>query len=335
MTIGTYNTALRLLESSIQVLRAVDDRATLGHALATLGGYYAQCGDQVRARTAFAEAHAIRQQLGSLALMIIIAKFEGPATYLVGDDLTAARILEDGLAVGRQTGYIFTAELFAALGLARSRLGVSSGARQVLAEGIRWNQRITYHLARLQTLEATGLVLGAETWTDQAVQLLGAAAQERVQRGIPLPPAERAIHEVALAVARTALGEGAFAAAWAVGQTLSFAAALDEAEALLTLPAAHSRHTRVDVPAATPARPLAPLLSPAYPAGLSPREVEVLRLIAAGCANQEIAAQLSISPNTVLRHVSHIFAKTNTVNRAAAAVFALRHGLDGPGNGRQ
>ena len=62
---------------------------------------------------------------------------------------------------------------------------------------------------------------------------------------------------------------------------------------------------------------------------------EVLRLIAAGCANQEIAALFSISRNTVLRHVSHILAKTNTGNRAAAAVFALRHGLDGPGNGRQ
>ena len=71
-----------------------------------------------------------------------------------------------------------------------------------------------------------------------------------------------------------------------------------------------------------------------YPAGLSAREVEVLRLIAAGCANHEIAARLSISPDTVLRHVSHIFAKTGTENRAAAAVFALRHGLDTPGDAR-
>ncbi|MFN8514126.1 MAG: LuxR C-terminal-related transcriptional regulator [Chloroflexia bacterium] len=68
----------------------------------------------------------------------------------------------------------------------------------------------------------------------------------------------------------------------------------------------------------------------AYPAGLSAREVEVLRLIVAGKANQAIAAALSISPNTVLRHVTHILAKLGVENRAAAAVFALRHGLVAP-----
>ncbi len=81
---------------------------------------------------------------------------------------------------------------------------------------------------------------------------------------------------------------------------------------------------------------LVPLVAPVttYPVGLTAREVEVLRLIAAGCANLEIAARLSISSNTVMRHVTHILTKTGTDNRAAAAVFALRHGLDTPGDGR-
>jgi len=63
------------------------------------------------------------------------------------------------------------------------------------------------------------------------------------------------------------------------------------------------------------------------PAGLSAREVEVLRLIAAGRTNREIAEALVISINTVDRHVSHILAKTNTANRAEAASFAIRQGL--------
>jgi len=66
---------------------------------------------------------------------------------------------------------------------------------------------------------------------------------------------------------------------------------------------------------------------PTYPAGLSAREVEVLRLIAAGQTNREIAATLSISVKTVLNHVTHILAKTNLPNRAAAVAFALQHDL--------
>jgi DNA-binding CsgD family transcriptional regulator len=74
---------------------------------------------------------------------------------------------------------------------------------------------------------------------------------------------------------------------------------------------------------------LGELAAPAWPAGLSSREVEVLRLIAAGRSNRAIAQALFISPNTVLRHVSHIFAKTGVANRAEAAAYATRHGLAG------
>jgi DNA-binding CsgD family transcriptional regulator len=66
---------------------------------------------------------------------------------------------------------------------------------------------------------------------------------------------------------------------------------------------------------------------PAYPAGLSEREVEVLRLIAAGKSNREIAGELVISSNTVANHVTSIFNKTGAANRAEAAAYATRHGL--------
>jgi DNA-binding CsgD family transcriptional regulator len=62
-------------------------------------------------------------------------------------------------------------------------------------------------------------------------------------------------------------------------------------------------------------------------AGLSSRELEVLRLVAAGRSNQQIADQLVISLNTVRKHVSNIFAKTGAANRAQAAVYAKDHGL--------
>jgi pimeloyl-ACP methyl ester carboxylesterase/DNA-binding CsgD family transcriptional regulator len=60
---------------------------------------------------------------------------------------------------------------------------------------------------------------------------------------------------------------------------------------------------------------------------LSSREVEVLRLVAAGRSNQQIADELVISQNTVIRHVSNIFAKTGVANRAEAASYAHRNGI--------
>jgi DNA-binding CsgD family transcriptional regulator len=67
--------------------------------------------------------------------------------------------------------------------------------------------------------------------------------------------------------------------------------------------------------------------APTYPAGLSAREVEVLRLVADGLSNAEIADRLFLSKRTVAVHVAHILQKTGAENRAGAATFALRHGL--------
>jgi DNA-binding NarL/FixJ family response regulator len=61
------------------------------------------------------------------------------------------------------------------------------------------------------------------------------------------------------------------------------------------------------------------------PDALSPREVEVLRLIAAGKSNRDIADALYISLNTVATHVRNILTKTGCTNRTEAAAYALRH----------
>jgi HD-GYP domain-containing protein (c-di-GMP phosphodiesterase class II) len=63
------------------------------------------------------------------------------------------------------------------------------------------------------------------------------------------------------------------------------------------------------------------------PAGLTAREVEVLTLVARGLSSKEIAKQLVISPKTVSNHIEHIYTKTGASARAAAALFAIQHGL--------
>ena len=63
--------------------------------------------------------------------------------------------------------------------------------------------------------------------------------------------------------------------------------------------------------------------------GLSARELEVLRLIAKGSSNREIASALVISEHTVARHVQNIFRKLGVPSRTAASAFAYEHGLTG------
>ena len=63
------------------------------------------------------------------------------------------------------------------------------------------------------------------------------------------------------------------------------------------------------------------------PAGLTSREVDVLRLLARGFSNKAIAAELVIASKTAGNHIEHIYMKIGTSNRAAASLFAMRHGL--------
>jgi DNA-binding NarL/FixJ family response regulator len=96
------------------------------------------------------------------------------------------------------------------------------------------------------------------------------------------------------------------------------AAAFDRLE--IPYHAGKARALLESLPPGAPARAV-------YPDGLSEREVEVLRLVAGGRTNQQIADELFISLNTVARHVSNVFDKTGAANRADAASYAMRHGL--------
>jgi DNA-binding CsgD family transcriptional regulator len=63
------------------------------------------------------------------------------------------------------------------------------------------------------------------------------------------------------------------------------------------------------------------------PAGLTAREVDVLRLVARGLASQEIATRVVISPKTARNHIEHIYAKTGANTRVMASLFAMEHGI--------
>jgi ATP/maltotriose-dependent transcriptional regulator MalT len=97
----------------------------------------------------------------------------------------------------------------------------------------------------------------------------------------------------------------------------------DSASAELTV----ARRTFHDLEARADERRVDSLLTPTFPDGLSAREVEVLRLVAAGHTNPQIAATLFLSEKTVARHLSNIFGKIRVTSRTAAAAYAIEHEL--------
>ena len=155
---------------------------------------------------------------------------------------------------------------------------------------------------------------GQLTW---AVQLWGAADALRETIRVPIPLIERAEYERSIATARTHLGEKDFAATWKAGRAMTPEQAItSKGNAIIAPLAAPASSSSSTYPAAS-----------TYPAGLTAREVEVLRLVTRGLTSGEIALELKISEKTVAHHLTHIFNKTSSENRAAAAAFAIRHGL--------
>jgi DNA-binding CsgD family transcriptional regulator len=154
-----------------------------------------------------------------------------------------------------------------------------------------------------------GEVVAAQRQLAWAAQLWGAADALRDALGVPIPPVEQADYERSVSAARVHLGERAFAASWAQGRSMT----PEQAVA-----------AKGQKPAPTPNKTASP---PIYPAGLTAREVEVLRLLAGGLTDLQIAEKLMLSPRTVHAHISSIYNKLDVTSRSAATRYAIEHHL--------
>src|SRR5262249_52332385 len=127
----------------------------------------------------------------------------------------------------------------------------------------------------------------------------------------PVEEKDQELYDEAMTEVRSYLDNLTFDQAWAAGQALPLQQVIDEAFIL----ADKAKTTDPRGPCST------------YPADLTAREVEVLRLVAQGLTNAQVAIKLVISPGTVNAHLTSLYSKLNTSSRAAATRFAVEHGL--------
>ncbi len=164
----------------------------------------------------------------------------------------------------------------------------------------------------LEGMATMAVAQGYHAW---AVRLWAAAASWRETIQLPAMPAMRVLGEREIAAVRAFLGDDLFEMLWAEGSAMS----PQEAIAARWLPSPVG---------ADLSRPPAPKKKPlSYPAGLSTREVDVLRLVSQGLSDTEVAEQLIVSPRTVTTHLTSIYNKLGVNSRAAATRFAVEHHL--------
>ena len=179
-------------------------------------------------------------------------------------------------------------------------------AEEVLALGRELGSRT----AVANVLERLARVARARGDPGLAARLLGAAEALREALGQTPSIAERGDYEAQLAAVLEALGEEAFAAAWAEGRAMPPERATEQA---LAVPSVAAR------------------LADTSPAGqaspLSSREEEVAALVARGLTNRQIAAELVVSERTVDAHVRGILGKLGFSSRARVAAWAVERGL--------
>jgi DNA-binding CsgD family transcriptional regulator/tetratricopeptide (TPR) repeat protein len=293
---GDYGQAATLQAESVALWRELGERRELARSLNALGDVARGQGDYARAGALYEESLALFRQLGDVGAGAAVQHNLGYVAGAQGDYARAAACFVESLVQFQERGNL--------LSLADCLAGLASVAAgqgpQQLPEAARAREAL------------------------RAARLLGAAAALRAPldaRGVLGEPANQIEWERTVSSVRAQLAPAAFAAAWAEGHALSAEQAVAYAlgEAGPMLPAD-------DGPLHSPA-PMPAMARAGFPAGLTAREVAVLRLVAQGLSDAAIARQLVISPRTVNAHLTHIYAKLDVASRAAATRFAVEHGL--------
>ena len=314
-----YANAHARYEESLAIHRKLSNKRGIAATLLRLAQLlFVSQGDQTALRSLLNEGLALNNELGEREGIANILSLSAQLAFRQGDSASARAQIEKSILLYKEIGQ-------------RRALGESLAilARIVLSQEERTEARVLYdesweiaielnHMWLIAScLEGRAGIAAEEDQLTWAAQLWGAAGALRETIRVPIPLIERAEYERSIARARTRLGEKDFAAAWEAGRAMTPEQAITSQGNAIATPMDASSTTSLSTHPVTST----------YPVGLTAREVEVLRLVARGLTSSEIALELQIREKTVSHHLTHIFNKTSSENRAAAAAFAIRNGL--------
>jgi DNA-binding CsgD family transcriptional regulator/tetratricopeptide (TPR) repeat protein len=310
--------AVALFEQDLALCRAIGNNVNKFGALSLLARAELRQGHAARAQTLLEEGLSTLREMGNPWWIALILGLLGQGAFQQGELSQAEAFLTESARLAHEVGdrRIVAQSRLLLAGLAAVQ-GDDTVARQRYAEGLSTALDIEHMGFIASGLKGLGCVAAAQGLSGWAAVLWGAAEPLRESHSVAIP---RDLYERMVALARTQLGEPAFDEARAKGRTMTPTQALASQEAFA------SQIPR-QVQAALGATPTVPTRHPSSPAGLTPREVEVLRLVAQGMTDAQIAEQLVISPRTVNFHLTSIYSKLQVSSRTAATRYAMEQGL--------
>ena len=315
-----FAAAAAQFEQALAAFRAADEQTGVARCLNDLGLIASRQGKQDRAIAYEEEALRVARDVGDDQFVCLVLGNLGGAYYDRGDYDRGSAITEEALALSQRLGDSFgIAVNLYNLGNYLLKRGESAPASERFRQALAVCQELGERHLASRVLDRYASVLVVLGEPRLAVRLFGAAAAARTAIGDQLFAEEAANIDEHRQAAQRHLGEPAAAAAWAAGQAMSLEQAIAE---VLTRPPETAPAISATAPATAPGGPRA-----TAEGRLSPRETEVLRLVADGQSDIEIAAALYISRPTASRHVANILAKLAVPSRAAAAALAVREGL--------
>ena len=278
-----------------------------------LGQVAYKCGDYESARALFEQSLTIARSAGFNSVMTFALDSLGDVARVQGDYARARAAYTEELQLKRQMGWRQGIALaLVMLGQVALHGGEGNEARDLFLESLTLvRDRATAGQLR-RILEGLAGVAGVEGRYEECARLFGAADASRRATGTAMSQLDSKEYHRILAIVRERMDDGAFNAAWAEGGRMILEQAIAEAR-LVTAAALATRYE--------------PAPQPAYPAGLSAREIEVLRWLARGLTDAEIAEQLVIGRRTVNSHLRAIYNKLDVTTRTAAVRYALDHKL--------
>jgi DNA-binding CsgD family transcriptional regulator/tetratricopeptide (TPR) repeat protein len=313
---GDAATARRMIEESLAIYRNLGNQQGVGRALTTLAHLCGEQGDYMTARSLGEQALAIEGSFWITADLLIIL---GEIARLQGDFRLARSYYEQSLALGRTWDDSWlTATSCNNLAYVMLNEGDADGAATLFQESLALSRQAERRGTMILGLVGFAGVASVRLQPKRAARLLGAATALLDAIHDTLDTADRRDFDRTVAKVRDQLDEASFATAWAEGRAMPIAQAI--AYALEPLPEV----TPLPSPPPTP-QPTTP--TSAYPAGLTRREVEVLRLIAQGLTDAQVAERLVVSAHTVHAHLRSIYGKLDVTSRAAATRFAVQYQL--------
>lgn len=316
---GDNVTARALLEECIMLLREGGLKWGLARPLGQLASIARDEGDYERAADLARECFAIAQEFGdmffivwSLTALAEIARFQG-------NYASAEASCNQGLLIARDKGnQQAIIRLLCILGDIVQNQGNTAQASAhyheslSLAQQAKDRKNIGWCLLGLARLARTE----GQFWR---AGLLVGAAEAKLNVDREMEPAAHEEYDHDTAALRAQVGGEVFAAVRAKGHSMTPEEALATSEqTIMSMPAAAQ-------PPSTP--PGEQSTTPTHPSDLTTREVEVLRFMAQGWTNAQIAEQLVISPRTVNSHLTSIYRKIQVSSRSAATRYAMEHHL--------